>query len=316
MNGRGFVRFVRSTGTGIETVVGAAPRGDGVRVRVTSAGICGSDLHAVAAGPSPTVLGHEFGGLLDDGSLVAVQPFAPCAECPACRRGDEQLCPGTRDFLGASRDGGLADEVLVDPRCLVAVPAGVDPAAVALVEPIAVAVHAVERARLQAGERVLVIGGGSIGLLCAAVLADRGSAVDLLARHPAQRRAAETLGAGTLRAGTVASRRYPVVVDAAGTASSAEQALRAVERGGRLVLVAVPWEPVAYGLALVLKEVSVVPALYYGRGEFAAAAEVLGRHPELPGLLVTHRFSLADAATAFATAADRAAGAIKVHLIP
>jgi threonine dehydrogenase-like Zn-dependent dehydrogenase len=305
------VRSVRNLASGIQTVAGPAPSGTGVRVRVTSAGICGSDLHAVAGGPSPVVPGHEFGGLLDDGSLVAVQPFAPCTACPACRRGDEQLCPATRDFLGATRDGGLADEVLVDPRCLVPVPAGVDRAAVALVEPIAVAVHAVERARLRPGERVLVIGGGSIGLLCAAVLADRGIEVDLLARHPAQLAVAEALGAGS-----AASGRYPVVVDAAGTGSSAEQALRALERGGRLVLVALPWQPVAFGLALVLKEVSIVPAVYYGRGEFAAAAEVLGRHPELPGLLVTHRYPLEDAAAAFEVAANRAAGAIKVHLIP
>ena len=303
------MRSVRRTATGVETVQGPPPDGEGVRVRVTSAGICGSDLHA--DGPSPVVLGHEFGGLLDDGSLVAVQPFAPCGACPACRRGEEQLCPATRDFHGASRDGGLADEVLVAPRCLVPVPPGVDPAAVGLVEPIAVAVHAVNRARLRPGERALVIGGGSIGLLCAAVLAERGTDVDLLARHPAQQSAADALGLGGAVAG-----RYAVVVDAAGTASSAEQALRAVERGGRLVLVALPWQPIAFGLPLVLKEVSVIPAIYYGRGDFSAAAEVLGRHPELAELLVTHRFPLEDAATAFRVASDRAAGAIKVHLIP
>lgn len=305
------MRSVRHTSAGIETVVGPPPGGEGVRVSVTSAGICGSDLHAVAAGPSSVVLGHEFGGLLDDGSLVAVQPFAPCGACAACGRGDEQLCPATRDFSGATRDGGLADEVLVDPRCLVPVPRGVDPGAVALVEPLAVAVHAVGRAGLQPGDRTLVIGGGSIGLLCAAVLADRGIAVDLLARHPGQRAVAEALGAGAEATG-----RYRVVVDAAGTPSSAEQSVRAVERGGRIVLVALPWEGVSYGLPLVLKEASVVPAIYYGRGAFAAAADLLGRHPELPGLLVTHRFPLEEAATAFRVAGNRADGAIKVHLIP
>jgi threonine dehydrogenase-like Zn-dependent dehydrogenase len=95
-----------------------------------------------------------------------------------------------------------------------------------------------------------------------------------------------------------------------------EQAVRAAERGGRIVLVALPWTPVPIGAALVLKEVSVLPAVYYSRAEFAAAAELLGRHPELPDRLITHRFGLEDAATAFAVAGDRAAGAIKVHLLP
>ena len=116
---------------------------------------------------------------------------------------------------------------------MVAVPDGVPPSTPALVEPIAVAVHAVNRAAPE--ERVLVIGGGSIGLLCAAVLADRGVAVDVLARHLAQLAAAGALGAGTTVCG-----RYRAVIDAAGTASSMEQAVRAAERGGRVVLVALP----------------------------------------------------------------------------
>ena len=309
------IRVVRRTDSGIQVLDGPAPRGDGVRVRVTSAGICGTDLHALGSGASPVVLGHEFGGLLDDGSLVAVQPYVPCGECAACRRGEEQLCPATRDFRGATRDGGLADEVLVDPRALVPIPAGVDPAAVSLVEPIAVAVHAINRARLQPGERALVIGGGSIGLLCAAVLADRGASVDVLARHPAQRAAAEAMGVGDTATG-----RYSLVVDAAGTGSSADQAVRAAEHGGRLVLVALPWEAASYGIALVLKEITVVPAIYYGRDggirEFGQAADFLGRHPALPGVLVTHRFPLEQAAEAFRIAGDRASGAIKVTLQP
>jgi threonine dehydrogenase-like Zn-dependent dehydrogenase len=107
-----------------------------------------------------------------------------------------------------------------------------------------------------------------------------------------------------------------VVVDAAGTVSSMEQAVRAAERGGRIVLVAIPWEPVPIGPALVLKEVTVVPAVFYTHEDFTAAVDVLDRHPELTDHLVTHRFGLEDAATAFAVAADRAAGAIKVHLVP
>src|SRR4051794_39808570 len=244
-------RYVRRIPSGVVTEHGPSPLGEGVLVRVTSAGICGSDLHAAAGGPIGVVLGHEFGGRTDDGTLVAVVPHAACGACPVCARGLQHLCPvGARSFHGSTIDGGLADEVLVDPRCLVAVPEPVDPATVALVEPLAVAVHAVNRASIGADDRVLVIGGGSIGLLCAAVLLDRGISVDLVARYPSQVAAAEGIGAGTSPEG-----RYPVVVDAAGTSSSMEQATHAAERGGSIVLVALPWDPVPLGMSLVLKEV-------------------------------------------------------------
>ncbi|MCW0214797.1 MAG: alcohol dehydrogenase catalytic domain-containing protein [Pseudonocardia sp.] len=312
------MRAVRSTEAGIvsERVPDPVPDEHGVVVRVTSAGICGSDLHAIAAGPVPVVLGHEFGGLLADGSLVAVRPIRSCGTCAHCTGGAEYLCSGIyAHFHGASIDGGLAEQVLVHPDCLVPVPAGVDPVLVALVEPVAVAVHTVNRAGLRPGERALVIGGGTIGLVCAAVLRDRGVPVDVVTRHAAQTRAAVALGVGTAPEG-----RYAVVVEAAGSASSFAEAIRLVQRGGRIVLVALPWDPVALTPAVVMKEVSIVPAIYYGhhegRDEFAEAAEVLARHPELGDALVTHRFDLDDAAEAFRVAGERSAGAIKVHLVP
>lgn len=283
---------------------------------MTSSGICGSDLHAAKSGPSAVILGHEFGGLLDDGTLVAVQPTLPCGQCRYCGQGREQLCDDSRRrILGGTLDGGLTDETLVDPRCLVPMPVGVDPQAVGLVEPIAVAVHAVNVSRARAGQPVLVIGGGSIGLLCAAVLRDRGIDVDLAGRHPHQQDVATTLGAGRPGNG-----KYEVVIDAAGTASSWEQAARSVEAGGQIVLVALPWAPLPLDMRLVLKEVTIRPAAFYGwhegEREFAEAARVLARHPELPDLLVTHRFGLGEAAAAFAAAADRSLGAIKVHVLP
>ena len=285
-------------------------------MRVTSSGICGSDLHATAAGPSAVVLGHEFGGLLDDGTLVAVQPILPCGQCGHCDQGREQLCSDSRRRIyGASLDGGLADEAFVDERCIVPVPAGVDPQAVGLVEPIAVAVHAINLSCAKAGDTVLVIGGGSIGLLCAAVLRGRGIVVDLAARHPHQQDVATTLGAGRPCSG-----KYDVVVDAAGTASSWEQAARSIEAGGEIVLVALPWIPLPIDMRLVMKEVSIRPAAFYGHHEgereFLEAARVLADHPELPDLLVTHRFGLAEADAAFAAAANRSLGAIKVHVLP
>jgi 2-desacetyl-2-hydroxyethyl bacteriochlorophyllide A dehydrogenase len=292
------------------------PTSAGRIVQLTSAGICGSDLHTIAQGASPVVIGHEFGGFLEDGTLVAVQPARPCGSCRFCLRGDDQLCADhSRHFYGVTLDGGLAEQITVDERCLVTIAPSVDPATVGLVEPIAVAIHAVNRSAAKRGGRALVIGGGAIGLLCAAVLHERGIGVDVAARHPQQRDVAAKLGAG-LDPG----RGYDVVFDAAGTTSSFEQASRAVDRGGQVLLVALPWEPMSLSLRHLLKEISIVAAIYYGHHEgereFEQAARFLAGHPELPELLITHRFRLDDAAEAFRVAAGRAAGAIKVQLHP
>ncbi|WP_181784032.1 zinc-binding dehydrogenase, partial [Pseudonocardia pini] len=135
------------------------------------------------------------------------------------------------------------------------------------------------------------------------------------ARHSAQIEAAAALGAGTEPTG-----RYAVVVEAAGSTGSFAQAIRFAQRGGRIALVALPWEPLQVTQAAVLKEVTIVPAIYYGHhegtDEFAESAALLARHPEIAPALVTHRFGFDDAAEAFRVAAERSAGSIKVHLLP
>jgi len=302
----------------VETVVPVHAT-DPVRVRVRSCGICASDLH-LAAWNVPVTLGHEFAGVLDDGTPVAVQPNAWCGECDRCLAGETQLCRhGASRLHGVSVDGGLADEVVVDRRCLVPLATGVDPAVGALVEPLAVGTHAAGRVAVDPGDRVLVIGGGSIGLATVAALRARGIEVDLVARHPHQRAGGELLGAGAQLAG-----EYGAVVDAAGTQESLDDGIARVRPGGTIVVVATYWEPVAIGTALLTKEVRLMPSAMYGHdahgqagaSEFEAAAALLAAQPEVVDALVHHRFGLDDAPEAFRVAGDRAAGAIKVLLEP
>lgn len=292
---------------------------DPVRVRVRSCGICASDLH-LAAWNLPVTLGHEFAGVLDDGTAVAVQPNAWCGECDRCLAGETQLCRhGSSRLHGVSVDGGLADEVIVDRRCLVPLAAGVDPAIGALVEPLAVGTHAAGRVAVDPGDRVLVIGGGSIGLATVAALRHGGVDVDLVARHPHQRTGGELLGAGA-RLGD----EYGAVVDAAGTQSSLDDAVVRVRPGGTVVVVATYWEPVTIDAGLLTKEVRIVPSAMYGHtghdhggaSEFETAAALLAARPEVVDALVHHRFGLDDAPEGFRVAGDRAAGAIKVLLEP
>jgi threonine dehydrogenase-like Zn-dependent dehydrogenase len=164
--------------------------------------------------------------------------------------------------------------------------------------------------------RVAVVGAGSIGLLQGAVVRDRDVDVDISARHDAQRAVAERLG---LRCGV--SGGYDVVFDAAGTESSLAEAVDLVRPGGTVVVPAIYWEPVALpGLPVALKEVTLQPTVYWGchdgRREIDVAAEFLATVPDLTDALVTHRFPLDRAPEAFATAADRGSGAIKVVLEP
>lgn len=311
---------MRAAGDGGVAVVDVEPvvpahAVDPVRMRVRSCGICGSDIH-LAGWNVPVTLGHEFGGVLDDGTPVAVQPNAPCGTCDRCVAGQTNLCRTGLDRVhGVSIDGGMAAEVVVDRSSTVVLPAAFDAGLGALVEPIGVALHAANNADLTAGSRVLVIGGGTIGLALVAVARARGIDVDLAARHPHQHEIGERLGARRSLAD-----EYDVVVDAAGTQSSLDDAIERLRPGGTLLVAATYWDPVQIGSSLLIKEPRVVTALMYahhhGRREFADAAQLLVDAPEIGDALVTHRFPLDDAAEAFRTSTDRAAGAIKVLIQP
>jgi 2-desacetyl-2-hydroxyethyl bacteriochlorophyllide A dehydrogenase len=314
------MRAVRASGDGGVSVVEVdvaipAHATDPVRVRMRSCGICGSDLH-LAAWNVPVTLGHEFAGVLDDGTAVAVQPNVWCGECDRCVAGETQQCrTGLTRMHGVSVDGGFADEVIVDRSCLVPLPPGADADTGALVEPLAVAGHALGRVGLESGARILVIGGGSIGLAISAVARSRGVEVDLSARYEHQHAAGEIVGARRTLA-----EEYDVVVDAAGSQASLDDAVTRVRPGGTIVVAATYWEPVSFGTALLGKEARVVPASMYGHDhgirEFETAATLLAASPEIADALVSHRFGLDDAAEAFRVSADRAAGAIKVVLGP
>lgn len=312
------MRAVRAGSAGIEVVDVAPPRGDGVALRVASAGICGSDLHMLDIGmPFAGTPGHEFAGVLPDGRPAAVEPLDPCGACGPCRAGDYNLCErGPAILLGLGRDGGMAEEVIVPERAVVPLPAGVDPRDACLVEPLAVAVHGLRRARRGGESRVAVIGGGTIGLCAVAVARAAGAEVGLVARHPQQVEAGARLGAREVDGS------YDIAVDCAGSVTALERAVALCRPGGVLLLLASYWDGKLElpSFALTLKEVDVVPAsLYARRGasrDVDVAAALLGREPEIPRAIVTHRFPLDAAPEAFAAARDRASGSIKVVLEP
>jgi threonine dehydrogenase-like Zn-dependent dehydrogenase len=309
------VRAVRSNGSSVDVVEVPAPEGEGVRVRTRAAGICGSDLHMLGWA-LPQTIGHELSGHLDDGTPVAIWPLAACGVCDRCLAGEDSQCrEAVSRSLGVGRDGGMADELRVDETCLVPLPEGLDVADAVLVEPVACSEHALRRAGVTGSDRVAVVGAGAIGLSAVAAARWRGCTVDVDARHPAQRDAVERMGGGLEPAG-----EYDVVVEAAGTASAVERAVELLRPGGTIALVASYWEPVTFPQFFTVKEPRFVAASMHGHDatgrDVDAAAQLLADLPEVAKAMITHRFPLDDAARAFAVAADRQAGAIKVVLEP
>ena len=313
---RGRMRAVISHEGSVSVVDKPEPTGTGDLIQVTSSGICGSDLHLVSLGLSGVILGHEFGGRTTNGRLVAVRPTGECRTCPQCARGIPNTCASAAASLhGTSIDGGLAEFVRVESSRLVPMHEDVDPASVGLVEPLAVVIHGIKRSGIETGMRALVVGAGSIGLLCAAALRDMGIDVDIVARHPHQADAAAELGS---RVVTDPGSDYDVTFDAVCTQQSFDMCTNATRPGGSILEFGMFWTPVSMGNAIMLKEITVIPSIFYNHNhatnDFADAATLLYRHPEITRSVVTHRFSLNDAAQAFKTAQDKNSGAIKVHL--
>jgi threonine dehydrogenase-like Zn-dependent dehydrogenase len=309
------MRAVRCCDNQIQVVDVPEPTGEGVRVKIRSASICGSDLHLVSMGfASQNTLGHEFAGLLDDGRAVAIEPLVPCGTCDFCSEGRANLCrAGTGIIMGVGRDGGMTEEIWVPERSLVPLARSVAVEDACLTEPLAIAVHGIRQGGVHAGDRVAVIGGGSIGLSALVAARAEGAEVAVAARHPHQIEAARRLGGVDLEG------EYPVVIDCAGTAEALEQAVRLCRPGGTLVLLASYWGGMTLpGFALCLKEIRIVPSSLYDHchasSDFVRAAEILATVPDVADTLITHRLPLDEAPRAFEIAADRRAGAIKVVL--
>ncbi len=315
------MRAVRSIAGSATVVEVDEPRGDWPVLHVGSASICGSDLGMLSFG-LPVTIGHEIAGTVD-GQAFCVEPTVGCRACDQCRGEAPQRCRGSapHGLLGVAFDGGLADRVAVPPECLVPLPDGLPVADACLVEPLAVAWHALRKVRAEASDRVLVVGAGSVGLLAVAAARAMGLQVDVHARHLHQRHAAERLGAHTPDGSGTATDEYDIVVEAVGTDEALADCVRRAAPGGRIAVVGVSHGNRAVpGIPWMLKELTLTASMCYDRNlddrEFGSAAATLAADPDIAATIITHRFPLADAAEAFRVAGDRRSGAIKVVLEP
>ena len=328
----------------IENVPLPEPDAGEVRVRVSACGICGSDLHFYHAGmwaPGATP-GHEITGTVDalgdgvegiaTGDAVAIEPLRSCGQCDSCRAGLDAICR-TSQIHGIHRQGGLAEFVCVPARRLFPVPNGIDPRIAALSEPMAVVVHGLRRGGIAAGQRVLVLGAGNVGLLTVLAARAMGAGdVWLTARHPHQAALGAELGASRVLTEEEADpfaldgigREAPVdlvVETVGGRADTLISASAAVRPGGTISVVGVFMGRVEIDpLPLFMKENVLTFSNCYSHPaedpDFAKAVELVASHRDALAAVTTHESPLDRVEDAFVTAADKKAGVIKVTILP
>lgn len=276
------------------------PRAGEVRIAVAYTGICGTDLHVFhgdmdARVSMPAVVGHEMSGrvaALGDGvdgwqvgDQVTVIPLLPCRACPACDAGHSHLCHNLV-FLGIDADGAMQTSWTVPAHTLVRLPDEMPLDVAALVEPVAVAVHDVGRAEVRPGERVLVVGGGPVGLLMALVAQIEGADVRLSEPDEARRELVAAAGVATIdpAATDVAAsvtewtegKGADVAFEVSGAAAGVATAVAALKVRGRLTLVAVHTKSREVDLfRFFWRELTLVGARLYDRSDFERAVELV-----------------------------------------
>ncbi|MDH0747124.1 alcohol dehydrogenase catalytic domain-containing protein [Pseudomonas sp. GD03842] len=319
------------------------PVGDEILLRVSAVGVCGSDLHYFKEGAigharitQPFIAGHEFAArVVDDhptlglkaGQLVAVDPAKPCGHCEWCQRGHVNLCPNVQ-FLGSPphTHGAMTEYIVVSPGQVYPVPDHFTPVQAVMLEPLGVAIHAMDLAgSKKLFETVAIIGCGPIGL-CLVQLARMLGKKAVYAIDPINYRTekARQLGADQVAADHAAiaewtgGRGVDLVLEATNAPEGFQIAAHAARIGGRVVLVGIPdgdqYAPLS---ASVLRRKGLDIRLSRRMGHvYERAIQLVAQGAVDVDCLVTHRFDLEQASEAFSYPAAFLDGALKTVVLP
>jgi L-iditol 2-dehydrogenase len=305
------------------------PGAGDVLVRVTAVGICGSDLHWLSqAGignerlSRPLVLCHELAGMIDSGERrgqrVAVDPSVPCGACELCRKGHPNLCTAQRFAGQGSEDGALREYLAWPSRCLHPLPDSLSDADGAMLEPLGVAIHAVDLGHLRTGMTVAVFGSGPIGLLILRLVRTMGAA-RLIATDtlPHRLEAARLLAKAELfqadggrEAGEIVAatggRGVDVAFETAGDNDAVEAAVASLKPGGCLVLVGIPADDrTTFSASAARRKGLTIRLSRRMKHTYPRAIHLVETGAVDVRSLVTHRFPLAQFDRAFDVACRR-----------
>ncbi|HSN68138.1 MAG TPA: alcohol dehydrogenase catalytic domain-containing protein, partial [Thermoanaerobaculia bacterium] len=267
----------------LETVPTPEPGEGELRLRVTAAGICHTELHFLSGllnlGISPLTLGHETVGVVDavgagvtgfrGGERVIAYYYAGCGACEHCRRGDENLCNALRAEYGFITDGGFAEFMIVPARNAILLPPQIsDEAAAPIGCGVTTAIHASKLARLAERDTVLVYGAGTVGFGLIQLAKLSGAQPIAVGRSPEKLKLARDLGAQTIDASTeevaarvremTGGRGADVVFELVATRATMDQSMRALSKRGRLVFIGYSEDSFSvHPIHLLISEVSV-----------------------------------------------------------
>jgi threonine dehydrogenase-like Zn-dependent dehydrogenase len=309
-----------------------------VIVRPQAVGICGSDFHfflgELGDGDQfPRIQGHEVAAVVEEvgpgcerglmgGDMVALHPLSHCGHCYPCRIGRNNVCDNF-SLIGIHSDGGLQEQ-LVMPEALVVATSERRPAVAALAEPLSIAVRTVNRARIEPGEHVAVLGAGPIGQAVALLAAERGGTVLMVDRLESRLAIGSTMGAEVLpwtefdevveQVREWSGGEGPeVVVDATGAPEAIRAGMEAAVSAGRLMMVGMSHHDVPLRVfGFVDKELDVLGVSCAQGGEFEEAVRFVERNGDRLENLVTQEFPLTKAPEALQWAMEHPAEAMKV----
>lgn len=293
----------------IEDVEEPTPGPGQVKIRVAYNGLCGTDLHEVfdeqRAVPSephpltgvraPIILGHEIAGVvvdpgpggsdLEEGTLVAVEPLVTCGSCRWCRAGQLNLCDRLAFHGLSTGGGGLAEYTVVSRSMLHVAPPDLGARRAAMVEPLAVAWHAVDRSQASAGQAAAVVGGGPVGIGIYLVLRARGLEAVVVEPSADRRRLVAALGASTVDPGDgpvsaalrdlTGGRGVDICFETSATVAGIETALGATAKHGTVMLLASPRQPLPPVLGVALAGELVIRTSYAYHDVFPAVLDAL-----------------------------------------
>lgn len=299
------------------------PQPGEVLLRVRLIGFCGSDLTTyLGRNPMvsyPRIPGHEIAAIIETvtpgvpaeftvGTAVTVRPYSNCGACAACRHGRPHACKANQT-LGVQRDGALTDYLAVPWEKLVLAPT-LSETELALVEPLTVGFHAVERGRVEAADKVLVFGCGMIGLGAIAGAAARGATVMAVDIDDAKLAIAREVGAaeginskaGNLHEAVLAltgGQGADVVIEAVGSPLTYRAAIEEVGFTGRVVCIGYAKDDVAFTTKyFVQKELDIMGSRNATPADFANVTRLLAQHRFPVDQVITRRVTLAEAGTA------------------
>jgi len=308
----------------LENKASVDPGADEVEINVAYCGICGTDLHVYlghmdARIGDHRIIGHEMSGVVNAignnvsnvaiGDHVVVRPLDACGKCPACQRGHQHICQNL-DFLGLDTDGAFQEKWTVPSHTLHKLPATLPLEHAALIEPTAVACHDVRRGRVQAGEDVLVIGGGPIGMLVAMAAKNAGANVTVSEINTHRLAMAEKLGISTINPSEVdaaktilnntSSKGADVVFEVSGTQPGVDLMTAAVAARGRVVMVAIhASKPEVDLFQFFWKEIEMLGARVYEPEDYDEAIELVANGGIDAKALITGIKSLHEIGDAF-----------------